>query len=229
MPANQINWSAAEIEATVDAYADLYGRQQRGELFVKRDSYRELSQQYNGRKLTAYARRFSNISHVLLEMGLEFLPGMGPQANMGTRAETIIREVIARKGYFGVGGLAPVAVPPVRTAPSAPRPRPAGNRQPLHRQVTVVQAVRDQAVVDWVLEQAAGHCECCGQPAPFLREDGTPFLEVHHVKWLAQGGSDTVSNAVALCPNCHRQLHHGAGAVGLVAQLVLRVERLVAE
>lgn len=34
-----------------------------------------------------------------------------------------------------------------------------------------------------------------------------PFLEVHHVKWLAKGGSDTVNNVVALCPNCHRKMH----------------------
>jgi 5-methylcytosine-specific restriction protein A len=94
---------------------------------------------------------------------------------------------------------------------------------------TVERIVRGPAVKAWVLEAAAGRCENCGLPAPFVQVDGTPFLEVHHVKWLAQGGSDTVSNAVALCPNCHRQLHHGADATGQVARLVERVQRLVAE
>jgi 5-methylcytosine-specific restriction protein A len=42
-------------------------------------------------------------------------------------------------------------------------------------------------------------------------------------------GSDTVSNAVALCLNCHRQLHHGANATELAARLVLRVEWLLEE
>jgi 5-methylcytosine-specific restriction protein A len=60
-------------------------------------------------------------------------------------------------------------------------------------------------------------------------EDGTPYLEVHHVKWLALGGSDTVSNAVALCPNCHRLMHHGANAKELVRQLFQRVSRLQQE
>ncbi|MEE7094460.1 HNH endonuclease, partial [Escherichia coli O10] len=41
------------------------------------------------------------------------------------------------------------------------------------------------------------------------QEDGTPFLEVHHIEWLSKGGEDSVENAIALCPNCHRQAHYG--------------------
>jgi len=48
------------------------------------------------------------------------------------------------------------------------------------------------------------------KPAPFLRKkDQSPYLEVHHMIQLADGGEDTTENAVALCPNCHRQLHFG--------------------
>ena len=43
--------------------------------------------------------------------------------------------------------------------------------------------------------------------APFSRADGDPYLETRHVVWLAQGGSDTVENTVALCPNRHRKTH----------------------
>ena len=43
--------------------------------------------------------------------------------------------------------------------------------------------------------------------APFSRADGDPYLETHHIVWLAQGGSDTVENTVALCPSCHRKMH----------------------
>jgi len=32
-------------------------------------------------------------------------------------------------------------------------------------------------------------------------------LECHHVKWLSKEGEDTIENAVALCPNCHRKMH----------------------
>ncbi|MGH8437576.1 MAG: HNH endonuclease [Pseudomonas sp.] len=33
--------------------------------------------------------------------------------------------------------------------------------------------------------------------------------EVHHKVRLADGGLDTVENAIAVCPNCHRQAHFG--------------------
>ena len=46
--------------------------------------------------------------------------------------------------------------------------------------------------------------------APFLRaKDNSPYLEIHHWITLAEGGDDTIENACALCPNCHRELHFG--------------------
>jgi 5-methylcytosine-specific restriction enzyme A len=56
--------------------------------------------------------------------------------------------------------------------------------------------------------------------------DGTPFLEVHHLRTLADGGSDRVSNAVALCPNCHRQMHYGKLASGMRASVLAKVSEL---
>ncbi|WP_256325004.1 HNH endonuclease signature motif containing protein [Nitrosomonas sp. Nm132] len=41
------------------------------------------------------------------------------------------------------------------------------------------------------------------------KHDGSPYLEVHHKIPLAFGGEDTVVNAIALCPNCHREAHYG--------------------
>jgi predicted HNH restriction endonuclease len=81
---------------------------------------------------------------------------------------------------------------------------------PEKRNVQVVEFIRNADVVAEVLARAAGHCQQCGTPAPFLRRsDGTPYLEVHHVVPLADGGEDTVKNAIALCPNCHRERHYG--------------------
>ena len=65
-------------------------------------------------------------------------------------------------------------------------------------------------------------------PAPFLRADGSPYIEVHDVRTLAENGPDTIDNAVALCPTCHRLLHHaGASDRGAaVSKLRERVTRL---
>ena len=37
--------------------------------------------------------------------------------------------------------------------------------------------------------------------------DGKPYLEAHHIIWLAKGGADEIENVVALCPNCHKKMH----------------------
>lgn len=69
---------------------------------------------------------------------------------------------------------------------------------------------RNPDVVAEVLERSKGCCEKCREPAPFIRKsDGSPYLEVHHINTLADGGEDSVANAIALCPNCHREAHHG--------------------
>lgn len=68
---------------------------------------------------------------------------------------------------------------------------------------------RNPDVVAEVLFLANGYCGHCNNPAPFNRRaDNSPYLEVHHKRTLADGGEDTVDNAVALCPNCHRQAHY---------------------
>ena len=73
---------------------------------------------------------------------------------------------------------------------------------------------RNPDVVAEVLSRAAGVCERCEKPAPFLRaKDSTPYLEVHHKIRLSNGGEDTDKNAIAICPNCHRELHFGQGNV----------------
>lgn len=71
--------------------------------------------------------------------------------------------------------------------------------------------IRNPDVVAEVLRRANGFCERCDNPAPFIRKkDSSPYLEVHHIQQLADGGEDTVVNAMALCPNCHRELHFGS-------------------
>lgn len=81
------------------------------------------------------------------------------------------------------------------------------NGKPGTRITTCNQFDRNQDVVEYVLRKARGYCQLCEQEAPFKRPSREPYLEVHHVIWLGKGGEDTVENAVALCPNCHRKMH----------------------
>jgi predicted HNH restriction endonuclease len=77
-------------------------------------------------------------------------------------------------------------------------------------QMTVFGFKRNPDVVAEVLLRAKGVCEQCNKNAPFIRKkDSTPYLEIHHRVMLSDGGEDTVKNAIAICPNCHRELHFG--------------------
>jgi 5-methylcytosine-specific restriction protein A len=75
------------------------------------------------------------------------------------------------------------------------------------RQVITTQRTRDPYVIEHTKRRAKGICQLCGNTAPFNNKKDEPFLEVHHIEWLARDGDDSISNTVALCPNCHRKMH----------------------
>jgi 5-methylcytosine-specific restriction protein A len=106
---------------------------------------------------------------------------------------------------------------------------PRGTRYPTTSDQTQRYFVRDPKVVRWVRDRAAGVCELCTRPAPFQTDGGSPFLEVHHVVHLANGGSDTPANTVALCPNCHRRCHHAIDRSIATADLYRQVRGLLPE
>lgn len=85
--------------------------------------------------------------------------------------------------------------------------RRQSKKSPKVVKATVIQKVRDPYIAEYARRRANGICQLCGNPAPFNRSDGTPYLESHHIKWLAEGGEDSIENTAALCPNCHRKMH----------------------
>ena len=116
-----------------------------------------------------------------------------------------------------------------RILQNLPNKKPEGAKEPKRKKTAVEQITRDSHVHAWVLKNSNGKCECCSKPAPFSKEDGKQYLEIHHIKRLADGGSDTVQNAIAVCPNCHRELHYGARKDVLVEELLEKVSRLEKE
>ncbi|EEB77535.1 HNH endonuclease domain protein [marine gamma proteobacterium HTCC2148] len=67
---------------------------------------------------------------------------------------------------------------------------------------------RDPWISEYAKRRAGGKCQLCESDAPFISKAGEPYLETHHIEWLANGGEDSISNTVALCPNCHRKMHN---------------------
>lgn len=40
-----------------------------------------------------------------------------------------------------------------------------------------------------------------------MDNQGEPYLESHHIVFLSEGGSDSIENTMALCPNCYMIMH----------------------
>lgn len=92
----------------------------------------------------------------------------------------------------------------------------------------VKQYVRSAYVVEYAKRLAKGVCQLCDQPAPFHDKKGIPYLETHHIVWLARGGEDTISNTVALFPNCHKRMHLldlEEDKVKLLSRVVIALEK----
>jgi len=226
------DWSTAEVRAAVDAYLRMLALEKRGQKFVKTAenlALRETS--LPNRTKGSVEFRMQNISAVLMKMHREFIKGYKPARNVGSNVEQSIRAVLIEKGVKPGDPTAPTADEETleqRAVALEKLPlgdEPAGILKPKRAPSPGTAYIRDPKVRAWVRKKAKGICEGCKQPAPFTKND-SPYLEVHHVKHLANKGSDRTSNAVALCPNCHRRCHHSNDSEAFTESLYLTVKRL---
>ena len=70
-----MGWSNEELSASVVAYIDMRNLEQKGEKFVKKRYYKDLSERF-GRSTGAYERRMQNISHVYSLLGRQWVTGL---------------------------------------------------------------------------------------------------------------------------------------------------------
>lgn len=218
-------WSDEELHASVEAYFDMLHNERDGKSFVKKDYYRLLSGKFC-RSEKSFEYRMQNISYVLYNMGRRWLSGLPPARNVGTNIAQKIESIVFELD----GQTSPPIVEFEMNVQKALRDnnlsKPNGNNNPSITNHSINQYQRDAKVKAWILKNAHGKCENCNQKAPFNAFDGTPYLEVHHVRSLADGGPDTVENTIAVCPNCHKELHYGKNAEKLIERLYENIERL---
>jgi len=70
-----------------------------------------------------------------------------------------------------------------------------------------------QAIKIYAKKRAHGICGGCRNLAPFVKRDNSPYLEVHHINRLSDGGPDDPRWVAAICPNCHRRSHYSKDKV----------------
>lgn len=102
------------------------------------------------------------------------------------------------------------------------RAEKAARKNPVREQVTTMpsQYHRSGVIKEYARARAGGTCESCGEPAPFNDKDGQPYLEVHHVEELGEGGSDSPDMVAAICPTCHTRIHYGEDGERLNQSLI---------
>jgi 5-methylcytosine-specific restriction protein A len=221
-------WAKDEIEASVATYLEMLRLSHEGSKVPKMQYYRALSKRF-GRSEGAYERRMGNISHVMTLMGREWVSGLKPLSNVGSNILKEIQEAIAKLEGSEVDPRLEFEAKASELVKKRTLPKPKGSLEPTKTVASQTVYTRDVAVKAWVEREAKGVCESCASEAPFKTPNGDPFLEVHHVKRLCEGGSDRIENAVALCPNCHRAFHHSAHRDRLVAEIYRKVKRLERE
>ncbi|WP_223491015.1 HNH endonuclease signature motif containing protein [Pseudomonas sp. A-RE-19] len=234
-PKERTGWDDQELEASVDAYLKMLSLEQSNQTFKKADENRLLREgPLSKRSASSVEYRMQNISAVMEQMGLSHIVGYVSAKNVGTGIGNRIRKILAEKDIEAF------RKKPTRASQhftyrllEAQTPQfddaPEGILNPNQTSSATIRYSRARRITDWVLKQSQGFCEGCNQAAPFLCADGSPYLEVHHVKPLVRKGSDRPRNAVALCPNCHRRCHHSSDRDEFTASLYTRVKRLKPE
>lgn len=229
-------WSDEELAIAVKAYLAMLLMQIEGKKFNKAAIARELQRDGLGRRSEdSIGQRMSNISAVLYDMKMPVVRGYGLRLNVGTAVKARIADLLRQGGvdrlipYAATSDQLVLAQRVTTLRKEGVKFVPAGAEAPAQVSVTTTSYVRDPAVKAWVLATANGRCEGCSQPAPFLGVDGLPYLEVHHVMPLSNHGSDRVTNAAALCPNCPSRCHRSLGRDEFRLQLYEEIDRLEME
>ena len=231
MPSTNDDWSAEELVESVRAYLRMLRDEIQGKPYNKAEINRSLRDGIlNKRSKSSIEYRMQNISAVLEEMCLPRINGYGPAKNLGPSVRAKIRQLLTEEGMFNSVEYESSAddsqldekVSILRRKIGSGEPR--GTINPAQTTSSTITFCRDPLVKAWILNQANGVCEACGNIGPFKTMYGDSYLEVHHVKPLSAGGSDTICNTTALCPNCHRRSHQSVDKEQFVNSLYATYE-----
>jgi len=232
-PSTADNWRDIELEVAVIAYFDMLRKEQNGIPYSKVEMNRQLRQVLlSTRNKQSVEFRMANISSVLEEFCHPTIRGYKPRGHVGAGVSSRIKKAIETHHLLSLRDYQPTSdQQELEKRTRALRKKgivgkPKGQKKPKKTSSSSSSYERDPSVRAWVLENAEGACELCREPAPFLGKDSEPFLEVHHVKYLANEGEDTIENAVALCPNCHREAHHSGNVAGVADRIRKAVPRM---
>ena len=81
--------------------------------------------------------------------------------------------------------------------------------EPIKREYLVETYVRNVGWAKQAKEVFGHYCLYDNCTNTFLKSDGTPYVEVHHIIPLCEGGEDGIWNLSVLCAHHHKMAHFG--------------------
>jgi hypothetical protein len=110
------NWSLAEVEATVADYLEMLGAELRGEPYSKTEHRNKILQLLDNRTAGAIELKHQNISAILIELSVPYVPGYKPASNYQKLLRDVVVDRLAR-----AEGLAKLMMERAMGEPSTPR------------------------------------------------------------------------------------------------------------
>lgn len=98
------------------------------------------------------------------------------------------------------------------------------NADPEKREYLIETYARNRGWVAEAKNRFGVYCMCAGCRNTFLKPDGEPYIEVHHIIPLSDGGEDSLWNLSVLCAHHHRLAHFGENDIRLNFQSTLLKE-----
>jgi hypothetical protein len=214
MSKKELNWDQGELNASVVAYFELRRRLDAGEKFVMKQALETIVKRALPRRNQgAVERRMSNISAVLIELGLPWCQRFKPLRNVGAKVKQVlaarIRQLSHEEADPLLGGVVHDDVP----AGQGYAPK-GGNAEGARRLVSHYVIERSAAAAEEAKEMnRLAHdgeycCQVCGDK-PGLRY-GVRVIDAHHIKPISETEGEyqvRPQDFLIVCPNCHRAIH----------------------
>lgn len=192
-------WTEDELAAAVDAYRQMEAQLTSGSRVEKASVYRQLAA-LHGRTPKAWEYRMQNISHVLEQAGKDWLPGLRPAANVGTRVEALLAKLLSHSttaASLVSGPTKELLEREAKLAEASGSFSPSDAADDRRRVLASIVRRRGQAAFRSALLQAyGGRCAMTGC-------DVTDALEAAHIHPYFGQASNVVSNGLLLRSDVH--------------------------
>lgn len=95
---------------------------------------------------------------------------------------------------------------------------------PTKREYLIETFARNKGWVAEAKNRFGVYCMCPNCKNTFVKPDGVPYIEVHHIIPMAEGGEDGLWNLAVLCGHHHRMAHFADSSTCLSLQKTLLAE-----